>query len=61
MSHKDRFDWSQMSDDDLVRRLKEERQRSKRALSKQDRAIAHSNAKAIVMEQTRRYEKAWGL
>lgn len=61
MSHKDRFDWSQMSDDDLVCRLKEERQRSKRALSKKDRAIAHSNVKAIVMEQTRRYEKSWGL
>jgi hypothetical protein len=61
MSHKDRFNWKSMSDDDLVRRLKEERRRSKRALSKQDRAIAHNNVKAIVSEQTRRYEAAWGL
>lgn len=61
MSHKDRFDWKSMSDADLERRLKEERQRSQRALSKRDRAIAHSNVKAIIFEQTRRYEASWGL
>lgn len=51
------FNWKQMTDGDLEKRAKEEGLRAKRALSKQDRAIAHKNADAIMREQIARYEK----
>ena len=62
----ERFDdgayrWADMTDSELERRLKEDRRRSQRALSKVDRATAHSNVQSIIKEQTRRYEKSWGL
>lgn len=66
MAQRNRFDsgayrWADMTDPELERRLREERRRSQLALSKIDRATAHSNVQAILWEKTRRYEASWGL
>lgn len=50
-----------LSDDELKQRLEHEQNRSRRALSKQERAIAHNNVKAIIREQVIRFERRWGL
>lgn len=53
--------FSSLSDDELEQRLEREQARSKRALSKRERATAHNNVKAIIREQTIRFERRWGL
>lgn len=50
-----------MTDEELKTRLEQEEGRAKRALKKQDRAIARSNIEAIIKEQTRRFEASYGL
>jgi len=56
-----RYDWRNMTDEELKTRLEQEEGRAKRALKKQDRAIARSNIEAIIKEQTRRFEASYGL
>jgi hypothetical protein len=56
-----RYDWRNMTDEELKTRLEQEEGRAKRALQKQDRAIARSNVEAIIKEQTRRFEAKFGL
>lgn len=50
-----------MTDEQLLKRLKEESKRARRSLDKKERAIAHSNVRSIQKERTLRYEAKWGL
>lgn len=53
--------WEQFDDEKLAKLLKFWRKEARTRRTKQERAIAHSNAEAIVKEQTRRYERGFGL
>lgn len=61
MDGSERFAWTTMTDEQLLKRLKEESKRARRSLDKKERAIAHSNVRSIQKERTLRYEAKWGL
>jgi hypothetical protein len=53
--------WGRLTDDELEKRLWEERKKARYAKERRDRVIARSNIEAIIREQTRRYERKFGL
>jgi len=53
--------WEQFDDKELERQLKFYRKEARTRRTKQERAIAHSNADAIVKEQAKRHERRFGL
>lgn len=53
--------WEQFTDDELVEKLRFYRKEARTRRKKQERAIAHSNADAIVKEQAKRHERRFGL
>lgn len=61
MACKEDYDWVSMSDERLAERLKQEEWNARHKSKRVDRAMARKNVNAIVQEQTRRYEKAWGM
>lgn len=53
--------WAKLTDEELKKRLWDERKRAQYAQKKQERAIAHANIEAIIREQARRFERSFGL
>lgn len=53
--------WDGLTDEELEKRLWEERKRARFSRERRDKAIARSNVEAIIKEQVRRYERKFGL
>lgn len=53
--------WEQFPDKELFKLLGFWEKEARTRRMKQERAIAHANAKAIIREQTRRHERRFGL
>lgn len=57
MARKEDYDWKNMPDERLVKRLEQELWKAQHKNRRVERSIAWKNAEAIIKEQSERYER----